>query len=108
MVFVRRSDPLAGFTPAWGRPAALVMAFALVALIFVNFKVAVDLQTRVYVGAAWMFIAAVLVIASRIVATSRLHASLRNKWDNRCPACGYDIRGNTTGICPECGKPVRF
>lgn len=23
-----------------------------------------------------------------------------------CVNCGYDLRGNTTGICPECGKPV--
>lgn len=21
----------------------------------------------------------------------------------RCAACGYDLRGNTSGICPECG-----
>ena len=21
-----------------------------------------------------------------------------------CPACGYDLAGNTTGICPECGR----
>ena len=21
-----------------------------------------------------------------------------------CPACGYDLAGNTTGVCPECGK----
>jgi len=23
-----------------------------------------------------------------------------------CLNCGYDLRGNTTGICPECGEPV--
>ena len=23
-----------------------------------------------------------------------------------CVNCGYDLRGNTTGICPECGEPV--
>lgn len=22
----------------------------------------------------------------------------------RCPACGYDLTGNTTGRCPECGR----
>ncbi|HBS29828.1 MAG TPA: hypothetical protein DEB06_10365, partial [Phycisphaerales bacterium] len=21
----------------------------------------------------------------------------------RCPKCRYDLRGNTTGVCPECG-----
>lgn len=24
-----------------------------------------------------------------------------------CPACDYDLAGNTTGICPECGKLYR-
>ncbi len=23
-----------------------------------------------------------------------------------CPACGYDLTGNTTGVCPECGWSV--
>lgn len=23
-----------------------------------------------------------------------------------CPSCGYDLRGNTTGSCPECGRRV--
>ena len=23
-----------------------------------------------------------------------------------CPECGYSLRGNLSGICPECGKPV--
>lgn len=23
-----------------------------------------------------------------------------------CIACGYDLRGNTSGICPECGKQI--
>ena len=22
---------------------------------------------------------------------------------NACPSCGYDLTGNTTGTCPECG-----
>ena len=21
-----------------------------------------------------------------------------------CPACGYDLTGNVSGVCPECGK----
>lgn len=23
-----------------------------------------------------------------------------------CRACGYDLTGNVSGICPECGKPI--
>lgn len=25
---------------------------------------------------------------------------------HRCRGCGYDLTGNTSGICPECGKSV--
>ncbi len=24
----------------------------------------------------------------------------------RCPKCGYNLTGNVSGICPECGEPV--
>lgn len=23
-----------------------------------------------------------------------------------CPACGYDLTGNVSGLCPECGRPA--
>jgi hypothetical protein len=26
--------------------------------------------------------------------------------NNRCPACGYDLTGNVSGVCPECGGKV--
>ncbi len=25
---------------------------------------------------------------------------------NHCPKCGYNLTGNTSGVCPECGTPV--
>lgn len=25
----------------------------------------------------------------------------------RCKACGYNLTANTSGVCPECGSPVR-
>ena len=25
----------------------------------------------------------------------------------QCPRCGYDLTGNTSGVCPECGGQVR-
>lgn len=24
----------------------------------------------------------------------------------RCDRCGYDLTGNVSGVCPECGKPL--
>jgi predicted RNA-binding Zn-ribbon protein involved in translation (DUF1610 family) len=23
-----------------------------------------------------------------------------------CQTCGYDLTGNVSGVCPECGKPI--
>jgi hypothetical protein len=35
------------------------------------------------------------------------------KWQHRqslrvglCPACSYNITGNTSGVCPECGRDI--
>lgn len=48
--------------------------------------------------------AAMLVLATvAILHTYRRHG-LRGA--RRCDFCGYDLRGNTTGICPECGQPL--
>jgi hypothetical protein len=27
--------------------------------------------------------------------------------DRDCPNCGYDLTGNTSGVCPECGTKQR-
>ena len=26
--------------------------------------------------------------------------------NHQCVHCGYDLTANTTGICPECGRPI--
>lgn len=31
---------------------------------------------------------------------------LFRRWRGRCLRCGYDLRGNESGICPECGEEV--
>ena len=28
----------------------------------------------------------------------------RRRPPGHCPKCGYDLAGNTAGVCPECGK----
>jgi hypothetical protein len=30
----------------------------------------------------------------------------RRRRQNHCSACSYDLTGNTSGTCPECGTPV--
>ncbi len=31
---------------------------------------------------------------------------VREGWPPRCEQCGYDLRYNTSGRCPECGTPI--
>lgn len=43
-----------------------------------------------------------LALSFRRQAT-RLRERLRN---GHCVSCGYDLTGNISGVCPECGEPV--
>ena len=39
-----------------------------------------------------------------------IRGAIRNWWRRRagrCLHCGYDLTGNVSGICPECGTPVQ-
>ena len=33
-----------------------------------------------------------------------LRPRIREKLLHLCPACGYDLTGNASGVCPECGR----
>lgn len=40
-----------------------------------------------------------------VTGTRRVRTKLR-RLRGECTACGYNLTGNTSGLCPECGKPV--
>lgn len=51
---------------------------------------------------------AIYSVAGLLVTALALHAH-RIRGQHRpgsCPACGYDLIGNTTGLCPECGYTI--
>ena len=33
----------------------------------------------------------------------RWHEAAERAGQGRCPHCGYDLTGNVSGVCPECG-----
>ena len=44
-----------------------------------------------------------LVWANRVLHALILRPWLERNMPRRCADCGYDLTGNITGICPECG-----
>jgi hypothetical protein len=57
--------------------------------------------------AAWVAFAAVIATgASATWYWWDRPGELRRRWRERgqCVGCGYDLRGNVSGICPECGS----
>jgi len=33
-------------------------------------------------------------------------ARMKSLRPNQCPQCRYDLTGNTSGVCPECGREI--
>jgi len=59
--------------------------------------------TLVYVPLWLVFVALGLLPAYRAIVMQRTRYRLARR---RCSTCSYDLTGNTSGICPECGTPV--
>ena len=55
-----------------------------------------------YTGLA---VAAVMVVAS-VVLLARAVRRRRREDESRCAHCLYDLTGNESGVCPECGTPT--
>jgi hypothetical protein len=52
----------------------------------------------------WLFIIAFSVAPS--IRVYRFVRELRQPKPNECVECGYDLTGNVSGKCPECGQPA--
>ena len=75
-----------------------------------------DVELWVSYGKVWsvphaaIFFLALALPLYRSVARRRLRARERRNQHLRsldlCPSCGYNLRGNVSGVCPECGTPT--
>jgi hypothetical protein len=54
---------------------------------------------------AW-FPALLFAAAAILAARPWQLRGMRRKRTGRCPTCGYNLTGNTSGLCPECGTPT--
>ena len=81
-------------------------------LFFVSGRVFVHHAVIAWQGRRFNWIAAAIVnTAFGLVGMHLIYRELvRDQLAHRnarglCLACGYDLTGNTSGVCPECGKP---
>jgi hypothetical protein len=47
-----------------------------------------------------------LIILAGVVPAVWLVARKRRQIAGHCVKCGYNLTGNISGVCPECGKPI--
>lgn len=61
-------------------------------------------------GFADVGIAGLLVLGgygfARLGFAKTKYAQQREQSRSECPSCGYDLTGNTSGTCPECGAAI--
>ena len=55
---------------------------------------------------AWLYCPAWCLILVLAIPTGILWYRDRRPPRGHCQQCGYDLTGNVTGICPECGEPT--
>ena len=54
----------------------------------------------------WFLIALFSVVPAFTVATRNRRLRMARIQAGRCGACDYDLTGNTSGVCPECGARI--
>ncbi len=92
----------------------LVLSSALFVFIFVFVRVTylyaieADLVALTCASVAWVICFVLLGLIPRNFFTSAKEEATysEKKKAKYCIACGYCLRGNESGICPECGEPV--
>lgn len=53
-----------------------------------------------HIGAVALLIAIAFILPDFL----RAFREANRRWNNQCVDCGYMLRGNTSGVCPECGR----
>ncbi len=54
----------------------------------------------------WIWLPVLLLLIHPILAAARDRIARHRRRAGCCAACGYDLTGNESGVCPECGEDV--
>jgi hypothetical protein len=60
----------------------------------------------VVIWTGWIFFASLPLALAAIMSLLRILRSRRRRRHGNCPACAYNLTGNTSGVCPECGTAI--
>ena len=98
----------------WPILAGAALALIIGAVGFVELVgIAQEVAARLVPGSAprWVFIAATdglvaVILAGPGIVLTALLVRRRRPRPGRCAECGYDLTGNESGVCPECGRKV--
>ena len=104
---------VAGWEPAPGAAGGQQLSFVSLArlpCIFLS-RLTVGLVIRSLAAAVAVGIAALyLIVAIRYCVLARWWLPRRERWSRTregcCAECGYNLRGNVSGVCPECGHEI--
>jgi hypothetical protein len=86
---------------SWRREEDVVPYGAAVRLALVHFEAGRFGNGRLFVFPQWPLVAA-LAVPAALVTHSRRRREHRIA-GGACPHCNYDLTGNVSGVCPECG-----
>lgn len=93
----------------------LLLVMGMIALIFATIGLSVEffgsrfnpgIPKPICVVVALAVVANVCGIAIARLWSGRLRPFLWKQFPHLCDACGYDLTGNVSGVCPECGQAV--
>jgi hypothetical protein len=101
---MKRKDYLSRYEPAWAWRVMALLGAAFVLLFVLGLKGDITPRTVVWLSACWLLALAGNVLLARMAAYRRLIMSMNRRDNIRCITCGYDLRKNTSGVCPECGN----
>jgi len=58
------------------------------------------------ISTAWVGVTALILFVPSVAGLNRRRQLHRRRLANLCVKCGYDLRDNQSGRCPECGLPI--
>ena len=97
----------------WFWRGTIATGFGFVVAVVVRMALALSLPVRVIANPYLHIMLSIIFIIAPITAYGLLtywlgpvHREYRRRKKGLCIKCGYDLTGNVSGVCPECGERI--